>query len=559
MAAKMLDAETFRTMVKAGTRSLKEHVKEVNDLNVFPIPDGDTGDNMLLTMMGAANAEVRPDLSGMTRNIADGMLLSARGNSGVILSQFFNGIAEGFAGMDEADTETIKAAFRSGVRRAYGAVMEPAEGTILTVANDAAEYACETAADGPSDYVRNFIDEARRSLVRTPDLLPVLKKAGVVDSGGAGLIYIIEGMLAALNGDEKASGALEEHIAEGPKQLDLSRFDENSELEFGYCTELLLRLQTKKTDPETFDIEVIKDYLKTIGNSVVIFKTGSIVKLHVHTMTPQLVLGFCQQFGEFLTVKIENMSLQHNNHYDEEKKEEEPALSELFHVDREENPHKAYGIVAAAAGEGIQEELKRLGADAVVDGGQSMNPSSEAFLTAFRTVNADTIFVLPNNGNVVLAARQAAELYKDAEVRVIESHTIGGGFAALSMFSPETDNADEIEEEMKEAMEDVVTASVSRCVRSTDFDGMALHEGEYIGFVGKDILAASDSRQETLLRLSEQLDFEDHEICILIFGKEAAREEAEALGEEIEKQHPGTEVFLIDGKQDVYDYIMIAE
>ena len=392
----------------------------------------------------------------------------------------------------------------------------------------------------------------------------MLKKAGVVDSGGAGLIYIIEGMLSALDGKVSEDEEVNAELKSGPAALDLSLFDEDSELVYGYCTELLLRLQNKKTDPETFDITVIKDYLKTIGDSVVIFKTGSIVKLHVHTKEPQLVLGFCQQFGEFLTVKIENMSLQHNNHYDEEQEEKElketEELSSLFHVNTDETEHKTFGIVTVAAGAGVQEELMRLGADAVVDGGQSMNPSSEAFLNAFEKVNADTIFVLPNNGNVILAARQAAGMYQDADVRVIDNHDIGSGFTALSMFDPEAGSADAIEADMKEAMEGVVTACISKCVRSTDFDGLMLHEGEYIGFVGKEILASGDERTTTLLSLSDGVGFGDeHEIGILIFGETVPQEEAEAMKAAIEKRHPGTELYLIDGKQDVYDYIMIAE
>ena len=417
---KALDGILFARMINSGAASLRAQAARINELNVFPIPDGDTGDNMLFTMMGGVCRDgARSDvLEEEARRVSGGMLLSARGNSGVILSQFFEGIKNGFSGLRSADATAIGEAFRRGVAQAYGAVMAPAEGTILTVVREATEYACRQGADTPEGFLQAFLDEARRSLARTPELLPVLKQAGVVDSGAAGLICIAEGMLQAALGEEVDEGMAQEKRTAA---LDLDAFGEDSVLEFGYCTELLIRLQNAKTDISAFDVKGVADYLQTLGDSVVAVKNGSIVKLHVHTMTPGRVLTYCQQYGEFLTVKIENMSLQHNSTVTE--RESTPSVGEC----------KKYGVVAVASGEGLKQAFRDRGADVVVDGGQSMNPSAEDFIAAFDTVNAEVIFVFPNNGNVVLAARQAAQLYGRADIRVIESRTIGAGYASLAM------------------------------------------------------------------------------------------------------------------------------
>lgn len=559
-----IDGRVYQKMYLAGARSLKRHVKEVNDLNVFPIPDGDTGDNMLLTMLGGENASPADDVSTAARRIADGMLLSARGNSGVILSQFFDGIGTGFSGVKDAAASDFAAAFNTGVKQAYRSVMEPAEGTILTVLREASAYAENAAAADPKAYLTAFIKEARASLERTPELLPVLKKAGVVDSGGAGLIHIAEGMLAVLNGEEiPDDGSFSSDsaaVASATHQdLDLSLFTEDSVLEFGYCTELLLRLQNAKTDPENFDISIIKDFLMDIGNSVVIFQTGSIIKLHVHTMTPDKVLGFCQQFGEFLTVKIENMSLQHNNLDDTKEEAKTPGMSGAAERATLAGEKKPYAVVAVAAGSGIQETFRDLGADVIVDGGQSMNPSSEAFIDAFDRINAETIFVLPNNGNVVLAALQAAKLYDKADIRVIQTKTIGEGYAALTMYSPDEGSADDVEEALNFAAEGVITAEISRCARDSEFGDLSLKEGQYIGFVGKEILASGNDRYAAAVSTAAALDFTDHEICILIRGRSADTAEAEQISRAIQEAHRGLEFYLIDGLQDIYDYILILE
>ena len=547
-----LDCELLMQMLRGGMENLSEHMEEINDLNVFPIPDGDTGSNMLMTLRGGEGVAPEPgeDVGTWARRVADSILLAARGNSGVILSQFADGIAAGLEGVHTVDVEAAARAFQCGVEHAYAAVVEPVEGTILTVMREAAEYAAGQPHDNLEEYLENYLLSARQALANTPEQLEVLKKAGVVDSGGAGLIRIMEGAEAVLTGEAPVSTEHETEVStglnSGMKQLNLDLFTEDSVLEFGYYTELLLRLQRAKTDLSTFNVKVIRDYLSSIGDSIVCFQTGSIVKIHVHTKTPYQVLEFCQRYGEYLTVKIENMTLQHNN-ITPEKRHDEPEEKKLF------------GVVAVASGEGIKEAFRENGADVIVEGGQSMNPSTEDFIEAFRRVNADTIFVLPNNGNVILSAKQAASMYDKADVRVIESHTIGDGLAVLSMLDTDAKDVDLVEEDMKFSMEGVVTGCVARCSRNTESDGLVLREGQYIGFIGKTIVSADNDRRDTALMLASRLDFTDHEICILIFGKGVDRAEAEEVANAVRKQHSGTEVYLIDGGQEIYDYIFVVE
>ena len=545
---KQIDGVAYSNMLKRAAINLKNHAGEINDLNVFPIPDGDTGDNMLLTLMGGVDAlkEESTSLAEVSRNVANGMLFSARGNSGVILSQFFDGIAAGLSESDVADSHQLGKAFRVGVKHAYNAVMKPTEGTILTVAHDATEFACTNKNKDAEEFFGSFIEEGKRSLDRTPDLLPMLKKAGVVDSGAAGLICIVEGMFSALDGDKNYDYTQLDSMpsSNGAAEIDLDAFNEDSVLEFGYCTELLVRLQNAKTDIENFDISLITDFLQTVGDSIAAFKTGSIVKIHVHTKTPDKVLAFCQQFGEFLKLKIENMTLQHNSTMQDE--------------ETEKMERKAYGVVAVACGEGIQNTFRAIGTDVIVEGGQSMNPSSEDFLKAFDKVNADTIFVFPNNSNVILAAKQAAQLYSKADVRIINSKTIGDGYAALTMTDGELTDPDEVEALFNMGMENVITAEVSQCVRDADMQDVQVHKGDYIGFVGKNILSAMPDRKSATMAMCDKIDWKLHDICILINGVDSTLEETAEIKNYIESKH-GIEVYCVEGKQEIYSYILIAE
>ena len=548
---KFLDGALAAQMMEGGAAQLRANVDEVNQLNVFPVPDGDTGDNMYRTMESGVAAMTHADsLSEVASTFSKGMLLGARGNSGVILSQFFGGFAKGLEMCERADVFTLGRALEKGVRHAYRAVMTPTEGTILTVAREAVEYA--VANLGENSTVGTLFDdletEMAASLQRTPERLQILKDAGVIDSGGAGLLHIFEGFCRGLRGEELP----EDEALSAPKTvaLDFSAFNENSVMTYGYCTELLLQLQTVKTDLSHFDTSVISDFLATVGDSVVSVREGSIVKVHVHTKTPEKVLAFCRKYGEFLTVKIENMSLQHN----------ESIAKENATPDECNSPRKRYGICAVCSGEGIVQTFYDLGVDVVVDGGQTNNPSTNDFLDAFARIPAEHIFVFPNNSNIFLAAGQAAKLYEDAEVHVIESKNIGAGYVAIASFDPEADNAELLEAQMREAMACVTTGFVSPATRDASMDGVDIHEGEYIGFFDKTMIVSTPSKQETAILLAEKLCEDGDKFMLTVFcGKDSTAEEREVLEKTLAEHLPSIEIYFSDGGQDVYPYIFMAE
>ena len=554
MATYELNGALFKDMVRGGAGHLRANAKVVNDLNVFPIPDGDTGDNMSLTMEGgdaALRGVSSESLSFIASKLAGGMLLGARGNSGVILSQFFAGIAKGLEGTEIANAEVLGKAFQQGVKQAYDAVMTPTEGTILTVAREATEYAVANTSGESTleDFFSLFIKEMRRSLERTPELLPILKESGVIDSGGAGLVYVIEGMNKILKGEAVEAAEVAAPSAATP---DLSAFTADSEMTFGYCTEFLLQLQNSKVNTEEFAAEALAAELAALeGESIVAFKTGTIVKIHVHTMHPGKILSHCQQYGEFLTLKVENMALQHSEAKVENNFAEatEDAVQE----------HKSYGVVAVAAGEGIKETFLSLGADVIVEGGQTMNPSSEDFLAAFRRVNADTIFVLPNNSNIVLTARQAAELYRDADVRVLNSKTIGDGYAALTMLDFESNDANVIEENLNDAMQGVLTGMITRSVRDSSIGGLSIAKNDFIGFVGHDMLADDTTVDGAARQLLGAIDMSDKSVIIAICGKDASATDMDSVRTFVKETYPNTELFEIEGGQDIYHFIFVIE
>jgi hypothetical protein len=528
-----LTADLYLNLIRGGAANLSQNRHTINDLNVFPIPDGDTGDNMYMTIEAGTRAS-GDRLDQMAAAVSQGMLLGARGNSGVILSRIFAGMAKAFEGMKSADAETFNAAMRSGVDAAYHAVSQPVEGTILTVLREGV-----AAADGSSsleEYMDLMIAGMDLSLQHTPDLLDVLKKAGVVDSGGAGLICIWEGMRDALHG-RITSGATEDVAPQTAQALDFNAFTEDSELEFGYCTEFLLRLQRSKVNLECFDESVISNWLSTKGDSLVFFRDGSIIKVHVHTKDPGEILSKCREWGEFLTIKVENMTLQHHgNHMDE----------------RFKRSRKALGIVAVAAGEGLTDAFREMGADQVIEGGQTMNPPVERFLEAFDQTSADTILVFPNNSNILLTALQASELYKEADVRVIPTKTLGEGYFALANM-PADVPVDEMVQGLTEAAASVTTGLVSQAIRDTD----AGRKGDYLGFCGKEIICGSASRSRAALDLAERLDAPSHDIVLILSGADAPAEEAEALRQQLEKACPLSECILLAGGQPIYDYILV--
>ena len=550
---KIMNGEIFKRLLIGGASNLHTNMQEVNDLNVFPIPDGDTGDNMYLTLKGGLD-----ELSAVSENslckeakaLAQGMLLNARGNSGVILSQLFYGLAEGLDGLETAEVKEFANALKQGVKCAYGAVAKPVEGTILTVAREAVENSIEKLEKDMKleDFFTLYLSEMKKSLERTPDLLRTLKEAGVIDSGGAGLVYIIEGFCKAFGAE-----VLDEEIAftsSQQKSVDLSKFNENSVMEFGYCTEFLLQLQHAKTDISAFKVQDVIDFLSTVGDSIVAFQTGTIVKVHVHTMTPWKVLQFCQNYGEFLTLKIENMTLQHNETH------EEPKKSTLkTHVQR---ARRDFAVVVVTSGEGLIETFKEMGADYVISGGQTNNPSSEEFIRAFEEVNADHVFVLPNNSNVILAAKQAAEMYKDSDIRVIESKSVGEGYAALSMLDYSSANADEIQATLIDAMQNVPTGMVTRAVRTTTLNGVEVTKDDYIGFVSHRMIVSTKEKLDAAYALTDDIAA-GREFLIVAYGKDATEEERAVYAAYVSEKYADLEFYEIAGEQDVYDFLLIVE
>lgn len=550
MNTTILNGMLFAQMVRAGAANLNRNRVTVNELNVFPIPDGDTGDNMFMTInsgaQNAGNADETP-LHETAARISKGMLLGARGNSGVILSRIFAGIAKGLADAQDADIRVLASAFSDGITEAYGAVSVPVEGTILTVYKDAVNFANSRVSESSTleSYFDDLLPELRRSLDRTPSLLAVLEEAGVVDSGGAGFVYIAEGMQKALAGIEIDGDA---PAAETQHQVDLSTFNENSELDYGYCTEFLLQLLNSKVDVANFDETELIDWLNANGESVVAFREGSILKVHIHTMTPGVILNHVQNYGEFLTLKIENMMLQHN----------ETTIRNNYSP-KKLRPHKAYATVSVASGEGMKSTLLSLGTDEVVEGGQSMNPSAEAFVSAFENLNADTILVFPNNGNVILTAQQAASLYEKADVRIIPTKTVGEGYVALSMLDTGSGDTDAIVEELTEIAHSVVTGMVSVASRDTEKDGLTIRRGDFLGFADDVIYAAEQTPERAVSSLAEKLGAGKYDIAVLICGCDVTAENAQALYDELSKAYRRTEFIMLDGGQPIYDYILILE
>lgn len=561
---KVLGGLLLSKMARGGAMELRSNADEVNKLNVFPVPDGDTGDNMRMTIeSGIAAIENldSDDLAEVMKVLSHGMLLGARGNSGVILSQFFAGTAKGFEGVDQADPEALGYALQMGVQQAYTSVMTPTEGTILTVAREAVEYA--VARIQPESTIRSFfadlVKEMHRSVERTPEILSVLKEAGVVDSGGAGLFYIMDGFNRVLNGEEieGEDTSITAPASQPAAAAASAGFNADSVMTYGYCTELLVQLQNAKTNVDAFDIEELKQFLAELGDSIVAFKTDSIVKIHVHTFTPEKVLAHCRSFGEFLTVKIENMSLQHTSTL--EKAEETPAPAAAPAEAERPQPSKRYGVVAVCNGEGIENLFCELGADEIVHGGQTQNPSTNDFLDAFAGISAEHIFVFPNNGNIFMAAQQAAELYTDAKIHVIPSKNIGTGYVALSTVDFANPNVEELLAGMQTAMDRVTAGYVSPSIRDAEINGVQIKNGDTIGIIGKEIVVSNADRMEAACTLVQKIMAEDKFMLTVFCGKDAAEEEQELFKEKLTALCPDAEIYFVPGGQDVYPYIFVAE
>ena len=557
MDEKTINGVTFARMIRGGAQNLRANRNVVNALNVFPVPDGDTGDNMCLTLEAGASriSTTEEDIEGVAKQAAKGMMLGARGNSGVILSRIFAGISNGLQGHVTAGIGEIADALSQGVSEAYAAVSNPVEGTMLTVYRDAVEYARSKICEDSTleGFAADMIAELKNSLERTPSLLDVLREAGVVDSGGAGLVYIAEGAIAGVNGtlEEQPGTAAVEQTNSGP---DLSLFTEDSVLTYGYCTEFLLRLTRAKTDIDAFDPEELRKYLEGQGDSVVLFKDGTIVKVHVHTKNPGAVLEHCQQYGEFLTLKIENMTLQHS----EKGQTGDKAVPEGYRP-KSLKPRSRYGIVTVSSGEGINRTFLELGADVCIEGGQCMNPSVEDFLKAFDAIDSDYIIVFPNNSNIILTAQQACAMYDRVAVRIVPTKTIGEGYSAISMLDTAIEDPDELVKVSTEGLEGVVTGQVSKAVRDTVMGGVEVKEGSYIGFVGDEIHNCEDDPVDALCGLAEKLSAGDYGVILVISGASVTPDKAREAQDRLTSAFARSEVILIDGGQAVYDFIMVLE
>ena len=552
-----VDGLLYKQLVTNGAACLRANYKIVDALNVFPVPDGDTGTNMRMTIEAGVE-EIsgceETSVGAMAKRLSRGMLMGARGNSGVILSQLFRGIYKGLDGFDEVNALDLGKAFKMGVAQAYKAVMKPAEGTILTVARESAEYALKKSNKKTSinEYFELLIKEARASLERTTELLPVLKDAGVVDSGGAGYIYVLEGMQKALNGEMIVDDQPAPTI--GTVKAN-HNFNAHSVLEYGYCTEFILQLQHAKVKIATFDETVIKDYLETIGDSIVCFKDEDIVKVHVHTKTPGEVLNFCQQWGEYITIKIENMSVQHNESEDVQALCNCPECVEL----RELQERKKYAVVAVASGDGLVQTFKEMGVDYIVSGGQSMNPSAEDFVKGFDLINAENIIVFPNNSNIMLTAQQAAKYYEKANILVANSKSLAQGYSALTMLDVSSGDSEQILSEINDVIKNVTTGLVTYSIRDAELDGISIHKDDYIGICNSKMVSSEKTKADALKVMLEKTDLSEKEIITIIYGADVTEAEVEEIREYIESTYEDLEVDVIEGKQEVYSYILSIE
>lgn len=555
-----ISASQFQEMVEAGAKRLQVNAEYVNSLNVFPVPDGDTGTNMNLSMTSGATAVVNSasDKVGELANVlAKGLLMGARGNSGVILSQLFRGFSKAILDVDTLNAEDLAKALVHGVETAYKAVMKPVEGTILTVARESAKAGERKArqTDDVVEVMSAVVKYGKKALDKTPDMLPVLKEIGVVDSGGQGLLFIYEGFLNALNGEFQADDTYEPSPAEMDEMVNAEHHRSvqgqlaTEDIKFGYCTEIMVRLGEGPTVDSNFDYDTFRNYLDGIGDSLLVVNDDEIVKVHVHTEHPGEVMNYGQKFGALIKVKVDNMRLQHETilEHDEEVAEFEAAPTE----------RKPYAVIAIAAGEGVQELFKSLGAAYVISGGQTMNPSTEDILKAIKEVNADQVIILPNNKNIFMAADQAAEV-ADVPVVVVPSKTVSQGMTAMLAFNGEQ-SLEENKTAMTEMLDSVVSGQITNAIRDTAIDGVEIHEGDYLGMVdGKIILSEADKYQATLDTLNKMIS-EDIEIITIIVGEEGTQAEAEKLSEAIEASYPDLEVEIHEGKQPVYPYLLSAE
>ena len=557
MATKTISVDMLSKMFLAGAQNIEAKKEFINELNVFPVPDGDTGTNMSLTIMSAAKevtALSKPDMKELAKAISSGSLRGARGNSGVILSQLLRGFTKSIREEKEIDVLGLAAACSRARDTAYKAVMKPKEGTILTVASGIADKAAQMAeeTDDLEVFIPAVIEHAEEVLAKTPDMLPVLKEAGVVDSGGQGLLEVIKGAYDAFLGKEIDYSSISPSAGMSVTKINAQ---DTADIKFGYCTEFIILTEKEFTETDEHEF---KAYLSSIGDSIVCVADDDVVKIHVHTNDPGLAIQRALTYGQLSRMKINNMREEHQEKLirDAEKLAAEEAEKEAQKKANE--PRKPMGFITVSIGEGLNEIFKELGADYIIEGGQTMNPSTEDMLNAIDQVNADTVFILPNNKNIVLAANQAKALVEDKEIIVIPTKTVPQGITAIINFMPDAD-AKMNEETMLEEIQRVKSGQVTYAVRDTHIDDKEIHEGDIMGIGDKGILAVGKGIEETTKAMLGQLVDEESELISLYYGEEVKEEDAEQLIQEIEELYPDVDVDTHFGGQPIYYYVLAVE
>ena len=550
MAVKTINTEMLQKMFLAGAANLEAKKEYINELNVFPVPDGDTGTNMTLTIMSAAkevNALEKPDMASIAKAISSGSLRGARGNSGVILSQLLRGFTKEIREYEEIDAAVLARACERATATAYKAVMKPKEGTILTVAKGAAQKAQEMAetTEDLEVFLSEVIKYAEEVLAQTPEMLPVLKEAGVVDSGGQGLVEVLHGAFDAFQGKEVDYTAIEA----GPAVKMVKPGEQaETDIKFGYCTEFII--MTEKQFSEK-DEEEFKAYLESIGDSIVCVADEDVVKVHVHTNDPGLAIQKALTYGQLSRIKIDNMREEHQEKLIKDAEKAAAAQAEAA---------AAVGFIAVSIGDGMNEIFRELGVDYIIEGGQTMNPSTDDMLTAIDNVNADHIFILPNNKNIILAANQnqARSLTKDKDILVVPTKTVPQGITAVINYMPEAD-VDTNFETMQEGIKNVKTGQVTYAVRDTKIDDKVIHEGDIMGIGDQGILSVGQSVEETTKSMLSQMVDEDTELISIYYGQDVLAEDAERLAETIGEKYPDADVDLHSGGQPIYYYVVSVE
>lgn len=557
MSIKTLDGKRFANMVAQGANHLSTNAKYVDALNVFPVPDGDTGTNMNLSMTSGAKEvknNVQDHIGRVGLALSKGLLMGARGNSGVILSQLFRGFSKYIEQKSSINALDFAQAFEAGVQTAYKAVMKPVEGTILTVAKDAARRAVEASkkTDDIIQIMEEVVREAKASLKRTPDLLPVLKEVGVVDSGGQGLVFVYEGFLAELKGEKLPDSPSDmpkmDELVSAEHHKNIQGHINTEDIEFGYCTEFMVKFENAKLSKNPFSEEQFRQDLSEYGDSLLVIADENVVKVHIHSEQPGTCLSYGQKYGSLINMKIENMREQHTSIVGEDHRAEAPPKKQ---------EKLEYGIVTVSMGSGVAELFRSIGAHAVIEGGQTMNPSTEDIVKAIKEINAEKILILPNNKNIIMAAEQAAEV-SDEDVVVVPSKTVPQGLAALLAFNP-TASLENNKEGMTEALKHVKTGQITYAVRDTNIDGLTIEKDDFMGISDGKIVLKDKNKLEASKELLKTMLDEDSEILTILKGEDATDEEVAALTEFLEEAYEDIEIEVHDGKQPLYAFIFSIE